>query len=359
MRKQTEYDLNRDLSIRSLLGIFEFDFGTHEVTYVNQKALDIMRTPALIGCCMHDIFFNKSDFDRLVSLLRSVEQTTFTFKAAADQQWLMFDCRLQDEVVCGIVRDVTDEMKADEELQNVKVVLDRFIYHSSHTLRAPISTTLGLIHLMEIENSADYVKLIKVQVNNLDDILSEIATIAYNNNTPMRFENFSVADEVASLIGFSSWSTNRLSISTRIKADSFCTDVSRFHTIVRSLLRFVNNALPESAVLHQVDLSFAIEEGVGLLKVKTNNLWLTDDNLSHAFEIFNRDVSGGAAGVGLFIVKQVVDRLKGQVEITSKKTGTEFCVKIPDQSKIMLGVSNRETVADHPVFTPYPKVARA
>ncbi len=58
----------------------------------------------------------------------------------------------------GQVVDITDRKKAEDaltsqnlELAKINAELDRFVYSTSHDLRAPLTSLLGIVYLMEQE----------------------------------------------------------------------------------------------------------------------------------------------------------------------------------------------------------------
>ena len=69
-----------------------------------------------------------------------------------------------------------------------------------------------------------------------------------------------------------------------------------------------------------------------LIKIKDNGRGISQEHLEKIFIMFHRataDVLG--SGLGLFIVKSIVDKIEGEIQVFSKiGEGTEFLIFIPN-----------------------------
>ena len=92
----------------------------------------------------------------------------------------------------GAMRDTT-RIKATEQqlrhhidaLQKTNAELDQFVYSTSHNLRSPLASILGLVSILQGETDhaeqAHYLQLIETSVHRLDSTISSI--IDYSRNT--------------------------------------------------------------------------------------------------------------------------------------------------------------------------------
>jgi hypothetical protein len=71
-------------------------------------------------------------------------------------------------------------------------------------------------------------------------------------------------------------------------------------------------------------------EGLQLL-VEDNGIGIAPEQLPHIFQIFVRaSERSGGAGIGLYVVKEVVEKLAGTIRATSQPgIGTRFLVTLP------------------------------
>lgn len=88
--------------------------------------------------------------------------------------------------------DVTEKNQMQEELKQAHFELDSFVYRSSHDLRAPIASILGLVNIanLDLENVAKYIDLIKQSAKRLDRFVDDIARYLLNERKLISYENF-------------------------------------------------------------------------------------------------------------------------------------------------------------------------
>ncbi|MBM3420338.1 MAG: response regulator, partial [Bacteroidetes bacterium] len=107
----------------------------------------------------------------------------------------------------------------------------------------------------------------------------------------------------------------------------------------RMWLKRVLNHLMDNAVKFtlegSVDLSYRLEGSMIAFRVKDTGIGINKENLSTIFEEFRQEISGHhrpfeGLGVGLTLVREVVERMGGQVTVVSEKGfGSEFGILIP------------------------------
>jgi signal transduction histidine kinase len=70
-----------------------------------------------------------------------------------------------------------------------------------------------------------------------------------------------------------------------------------------------------------------------VIEIRDNGVGIVPDHLNKIFEIFFRssDFKNGL-GIGLYIVKEALNRIKGKIEVSSEPgKGTQFKLIIPNQ----------------------------
>lgn len=241
-------------------------------------------------------------------------------------------------LVLGVIVDVS-------ERRHMERVKDEFVANVSHELRTPltsISGSLGLLmgqwagklpepamHLLAIahKNSQRLVRLI-------DDILDiekiEADRMVFHlNRTDIR----PLVDHVIeSNRGFA----ERYGVHVRLDPGSADAEVNvdpdRLAQVLTNLL---SNAVKFSPSGEAVLVGVSTDEYVVRISVRDHGPGVPDDFKSRMFEKFAQaDATSsrekGGTGLGLSIVKQIVERLKGQVDFDDAPGGgTIFIVKLP------------------------------
>ncbi|HSV87720.1 MAG TPA: PAS domain-containing sensor histidine kinase, partial [Bacteroidales bacterium] len=181
------------------------------------------------------------------------------------------------------------------ELQKTNSELDSFVYSTSHELRAPLMSVLGLINLFETEaNQAErgiYTAMMKESIKKLDNIIHDIVDYARNARSgldiiPVDFNH--VLGKIINKIGFMA-DQNKVELRFKVNQQfPFRSDIRRIEIIINNLacngIKFFNTNAekPFVEVLVEVDGEFA------LISVEDNGRGIPDDHLPKIFDMFFR-----------------------------------------------------------------------
>ena len=108
--------------------------------------------------------------------------------------------------------------------------------------------------------------------------------------------------------------------------------------IVQVVENLVTNALKYSPVTSTVHVETRGEDGVVILSVHNQGSPILPDALGRLFEPMRRgtsetDSASRSIGIGLYIVKHIVDAHRGTIEVESNASaGTTFTVRLPKRS---------------------------
>jgi PAS domain S-box-containing protein len=229
----------------------------------------------------------------------------------------------------------------NDALEKTNTELDRFVYSTSHDLRAPLTSVLGLIRIIEMNipqsetKQHDRIQMMKQSVRKLDDFIAEILDYSRNARSEIANEPVDVQaifNEVCDNLNFMEGSGN---MEIKLELDSsqkFFSDKRRIKVIISNL---VSNAikyqdLKKESRFVKVRLKSLQKEME--LCVEDNGIGITPENQKRIFEMFYRATSlSTGSGLGLYIVKETIDKLGGSISVESTHgEGSLFKVKIPN-----------------------------
>jgi len=216
--------------------------------------------------------------------------------------------------------------------------LDRFVYSASHDLRAPLTSVLGLVELSLRSENPEEIKhclnLMKSRIADLDSFIREIIDYSRNARQEVRQENFNLYElvkEVADGLKFGNGMENiliRYSIPQDLKVT---TDRSRLKVVLNNL---IGNALKYSNP-RQDEPTVSVNAGLAdhrlKIQVEDNGIGITEEHLPKIFDMFYRaSERSEGSGLGLYIVKETLDRLNGNIQVKSTYGhGSVFSVELP------------------------------
>ncbi|WP_018342323.1 PAS domain S-box protein [Cytophaga aurantiaca] len=244
-------------------------------------------------------------------------------------------------VLCT-VQDVTELKENEKQLIQTSKDLDRFVYSASHELRAPLKSILGLANLMrhEIEHENytelnEYNSRIERSVKRLDETVQGI--IDYSRNA-----RIDVAREVISFDSIISNVLENLSSLSNFSHIQFSTEIllnNTFYSDSRRIKIILSNIISNS--IKYADLSkeqsfvkLSIQDnsyGCDVI-IRDNGIGIEPKYIQHIYDMFFRATSNNEGdGLGLYIVKETIDKLHGNITVESVLTeGSTFKIHFPN-----------------------------
>jgi PAS domain S-box-containing protein len=252
----------------------------------------------------------------------------------------------EDETIgiFGVYVDITAQKLIEEELKVRNTELDNFVYKVSHDLRAPLSSVLGLVNLAQHPRNQDdpkaYLKIIGEKVNQLDHFISDV--LSHSKNLKLEIKNGLIRfDEIVDT-AFRNLSymegADQIHKEIHIKGHGFYSDPWRVEEIFRNL---ISNAIKYRKIdnpSHEIKIEIAIEQKEAIISFRDNGIGISKQNLSRVFDMFYRaSEQSGGSGLGLYIVKNAVEKLGGRVSVGSEpRLYTLFEIVLPNQNNSTL-----------------------
>ncbi len=251
--------------------------------------------------------------------------------------------------VISIIRNITDRKIAEDklikqniELQTINSELDRFVYSTSHDLRAPLTSVLGLIYIMkelipENEELYSYVLMMEESIERLDGVIKNILDYSRSNRVHIKNEPIDIQEIYNNVISGISYmkGINLVKKISNIDCNLlFVSDKIRIITIISNLITNAIKYKRTDDIEAFVHFTFKLEDNYGVIIVEDNGEGIAKDKHNEIFEMFVRNsTNSDGSGLGLYIVKQNVNKLNGSIELESELgVGTKFIIKIPNKA---------------------------
>jgi PAS domain S-box-containing protein len=322
----------------TFIGIFKFRIEDFKILLLNEKASQLLNAKEFEQSAFYEYFAEKKNF---TSFIEELKQKGFVenleVQLISEGTWLSISCRYFEEhgFAEGILTDITEKKKQLAELQRLNQEIDKFIYHSSHDLRSPLTTIMGLTHLIQLDNpvnnrTTEYNGMIQNQVQHLDILLKSLVNITFNNKTEPLHEVIDFEKEVEIILREFRHQYQGVKVITQFdSALKFYSDPVRLHIILKNLIsnafRFHN---PHSAFAF-IKIYLKTEPHHNVIIVEDNGIGIDNQYLGNIFNMFYK-AERGSAGLGLYIVKSMVEKLGGKIQVESKRwVGSEFRVCLP------------------------------
>jgi PAS domain S-box-containing protein len=358
-----------------------------EIWYHNASARETLgyRSKSLIGKNFFD-YILPATLDDLKSKFKQSQKRAYTEKV--EFQFLCKDNTYRflefnainlkhKEGIDGFIldcRDITQRKQDEVELLRLQKAKEQFLANISHEIRTPINGIAGMANLLSQNPSPDeretYLNAIRHSAENLKVIINDILDLAAIESGKLRLEKigFNLKDLLPSLISTFTYQAKEKKLSLDYSIDEklnkiLLGDPVRLNQILINLISNAVKFTHNGSI--QIKCTSAKEQrGVCWVKIEVTDtgVGIPEEKLNTIFESFSQaDASVtrryGGTGLGLTIVKQLVELQDGKIHVYSKEhSGSTFSVVIPYQigrvSRITQPISKpekmqREVVTSH------------
>jgi signal transduction histidine kinase len=227
---------------------------------------------------------------------------------------------------------------ANEQLTKTNKELDRFVYSTSHDLRAPLTSLLGLINITaetkRPEEIQRYLGMMRERVHSLDKFIKDITDYSRNNRLEITREPVKLhelATEVWESLRFSP-EAERIRFSMEIAEDvTVKSDKNRLKVILSNLLSNAIRYHDSRKAEPYIHLKAEVKGRVFYMKVEDNGQGIASEYHAKVFEMFYRaNEHSKGSGLGLYIVKEALMKLSGTIQLESSPgLGSVFTIKLP------------------------------
>ena len=258
------------------------------------------------------------------------------------------EVRGQDELaeLCSSINNMSLELR--EKIDNEKKIeqnKNELITNVSHDLRTPLTSILGYVDLLkqngfeDKEKFVEYISIIDERSKSLNTLINELFeyTKLNSHDIKLNYSTVEIGSLVEQLSGEYSliFKKEGLELISEIPEEDIFVDID-IQMIVRALENLLINAKKYSVRNSQVLVKLLQESNDIVISVENKVENISQDDLDNLFERFYKvdkaRKTGDSTGLGLSIVKRVVELHKGIVKVELINYVIKFKIILPIQN---------------------------
>jgi PAS domain S-box-containing protein len=237
------------------------------------------------------------------------------------------------------LHDITSKKFKQKELERANQQLDQVIYKTTHDLKAPVLSALGLIKLAEGSLGPEkdrYIGLVKQSLHKLDSLIEEMNNFFRNEKLAIQRNPIDIQTLLKQSISdlTTLYEDEKIAISVNVTGNvDFYSDSIRLKSIVGNILSNAVKYFDSSKTEPFININVFITEDLFEIQFADNGIGIEEQHQEKIFDLFFRATAQSqGTGLGLFIVRDTVQKLKGEIEVESEPgKGTTFIVRLPNQ----------------------------
>lgn len=249
-----------------------------------------------------------------------------------------------------VMHDITEAKKTKQMMKD-------FIANASHEIRTPLTSVIGFIETLQTVGKDDekaretFLKIMAEQAEHMSILVNDLLSLSKaemkENTAPTDIVD--ITDAIKSAINGSEWNAKKKNMTISLDADAILPElIGDTHELTQVFTNLISNAIKYGEAKTNIEISAGVcgnqpkapkalpnEESSIYVSVKNYGEGIPKDQLSRVTERFFRvdkvrSRQIGGAGIGLAIVKHILNRHRGTIEVESTQNRyTIFTVKLP------------------------------
>lgn len=223
-------------------------------------------------------------------------------------------------------------------VQRTLIVQKKFSENASHELRTPLAVIKSDAEvLLRNQNPTEEVikatlKSIVEEIDRMTDMTNDLLLLARSENqTAVVQKSINLVEILDTIVKKMTSLAVKKDIELKIVTNrASCIVIGDIKTLERVFFNLLQNAITHTPEHGTITVNVKKDMGYVKIVIKDNGNGIASKDLPHVFERFYKGENSSGTGLGLPIVKEIVESHQGTISIRSKVgTGTEVCIRIP------------------------------
>lgn len=272
-------------------------------------------------------------------IVRPIIQLTEATKGLAKGEFKHhIETKRKDEI--GTLSNSFNEMA--KELEKLDRMRQEFVSNVSHEIQSPLTSISGFSKAlrqkkMSEESQNRYLSIIEEESNRLSRLarnLLQLSTLQHEQ-TSLNVSSFRLDEQLRNVVIAlePQWIAKEIKFDIELESITLSADQDQLKQVWTNLL---NNAIKFTPEKGKIMIEGKVKEGQAVISITDNGIGIPEHERKDIFKPFHkvdksRNSSTKGNGLGLSIMKKIIELHHGDVEVTTgfKETGTTFIIKIP------------------------------
>ncbi len=310
------------------------------------------------GFIIADLFHDPSEYEKLKSRVireHRVQGLAVNFKSLSGKKIVaLVNVQIQtnelgEPMINWTALDISERVAFEQnlELKNQQLAkinhqMEKFLYSTSHDLRAPLTTIMGLVNLIRMDSKdntlVEYADKIETSTHKLDKIIHDIISFSKTTYKNIHSEKIDFESLIWKIInnhcGDESFGKIKIQVSVR-GSSLFYNDSDRIEIVLDNLIRNAIQFVDVNKAHSFINITTEVTSDAVLIEIHDNGIGIAKQYFESIFNMFYKaSVHSKGAGLGLYIAKEGVEQLGGNISLNSEVGfGSVFKVYIPNSPK--------------------------
>lgn len=231
--------------------------------------------------------------------------------------------------------------KSYDKVFDLNVELDTFVYSLSHDLRAPLTSLQGLVRFSSLETDIESIKdnmlLMDKLLDKQDVFIKDVISLLQRRNLVLQPRKLDLKGLIEDAFSLNEHNADSKSVSTALQITEDLEEIENDIVFVKIIINnLISNAFKYSDPMKGdqfIKVGVSSEGDSIVIKVEDNGIGISKEFHQKIFDMFYiLDSRKRGTGLGLYIIKQAVEKLGGTIHLDSVLgQGSKFTISLPKQ----------------------------
>ncbi|MBX2840612.1 MAG: hybrid sensor histidine kinase/response regulator [Flammeovirgaceae bacterium] len=226
--------------------------------------------------------------------------------------------------------------ESKDNLEKKVEELDTFVYRASHDINGPLSSFLGLCELgireFEFMESVKYFQMLKSEANRMSRILFNLLSLNEIEVMEIVCDKLNLMEIIEQALDHVNKSFSTENHELIIEIDPNLTMISDQKLVSTILMNVIQNAILYTENDAKISIKGEKSKNNQInIQINDNGIGIDPKSLHLIYNKFFRGtLKSKGNGLGLYLTKLAIERIKGKIEVEStKELGTTFSIYLP------------------------------
>ena len=226
-----------------------------------------------------------------------------------------------------------------KELRKNEMLKNDFVSNVSHEFKTPLAIIEGYVTLLQDpllseENREKYTSIVIEATKKLSTLVNNVLKISRIDNRKITINNeeYSLDEQIREAILFyeEEWTLKNIDFDIDLEEVSIIGDKNLLVNVWNNL---INNAIKFSNKNSTIFINLVRENNNAVVTIKDQGCGINEEDVPYIFDKFfqsDKSHKSNGNGLGLTLVKEIIDLSKGSILVESKRdVGTTFKIFLP------------------------------
>jgi len=209
-----------------------------------------------------------------------------------------------------------------------------FVSNVSHEIRTPLALismfaeTLEMGRLTSEAKKQEYYTIISKETHRLAGIVNKILNFSQTEagKKTLHIESVNLTAEIQHILKTYDFHLKNKGFEYQVEDNPDLQVMADKEALIEMIINLIDNAIKYSSTTKRIEIKVGTEGEFGWIAIKDYGIGISKADQKHVFDKFYRVPSGNLArsqgtGLGLSLVKQLIEQQKGKISVTSDLGG--------------------------------------